>query len=352
MVDDNYFKRVQKETPTQFFCDIASIESLERAVNWGAVGATSNPPRVSRTVRSDPEHWQKEVKRILSHHPRLPDEESVDLLTRAVVKRASEVLLPVYTSTKGQMGYLSMQGSPREYTDLDVLISKAKQYAKIAPNIAVKIPIHGEGLQAIEELAAGGINITATTGYSVSQCMAAAEAHLRGLNRSGNSKPASRCLVVIVVGRLDAHFYNCIAEKNLTIPQELVDQAGIAVAKKIYRLLKEHSLPSMLLSAGARRPEHFTDFVGGKMGVTIGPPIQKELIKLNVPVISCIEDFPASEVIGELRQKLPDYCRAYDEDGLSAEQMRNFGPCLKLEQYFNDGFNDLMDFVHSFRERN
>ncbi len=349
MITESYFKRVQNKTPTQFFCDIASIDSLEQAENWGAVGATSNPPRIARTVRSDQKYWKKEVKQILAGHSGLPDDEIVDLLTQVVVKRASKVLLPVFKKTKGKMGYISMQGSPREYSNLETLKTKARQYAALAPNIAVKIPIHTEGLLAIEELAAEGINLTATTGYSVSQCISAAEAHLKGIKYARNNKHVSRCMVVIVVGRLDAHFCDRIIEENLTVPQKLVDQAGIAVAKKIYKLLKERNLPAMLLSAGARRPEHFTDFIGGKMGITIGPPVQEELIKLNLPVVTCIEDFPTQETIDELRDKVPDFCQAFDENGLSVEQMRGFGPCLKLEQYFNDGFSDLLDFVHTCR---
>lgn len=348
---EGYFRRVQDKMPTQFFCDIADIASLQRAVAWGAVGATCNPPRAARVVHSDPEYWQAEVARIVKENPELPDEDVADILTQAVVERASRVLRPVFERTGGEKGYQAIQGNPRAYTNLDVLLSSARQYRHIAPNVAVKIPIHQEGLLAIEELAAEGINLVPTTGYSVSQCLAAALAHRRGTKRAEKREPnperISRCFVTMVTGRLDAHLNDQISEESIDLPDGWIDQAGIAVTKKIYGLFQERDLPSLLLSAGARGPHHFTEFVGGGMAVTLGPPIQEELVKTDGEVIPRFDSFPPSEVVEELRQKLPDFRRAYDEDGLSVSEMRAFGPCMKLEQYFLEGFDSLLQFIRS-----
>lgn len=353
MVAESYFKRVQKETPTQLFCDIADITSLQRAVDWGAVGATINPPRVARVVHSDPEYWKGEVERIIKTHPKLSNEDVADILTQAVVKKASRVLFPVFERTNGEKGYQAIQGSPLVYANLEVLLSSARQYRQIAVNVAVKIPIHQEGLVAIEELAAEGTNIICTTGYSVSQCLSAAEAHLRGIKRvkkrGTNPELISRCFVVIIPGHLDAHLKEQIAEENINLPDGWVDQAGIAVVKKIYRLFREYSLPSLLLAAGARGPHHFTEFIGGDMAITLSPPVQEELIATNKSVTLRIDEFPPEEIIQELRKKLPDFRRAYDEDGLSVSEMRAFGPCIKLEQYFLEGFAELIKFIKSRR---
>ena len=345
----DYFIRVQRETPTQFFCDSATHSRLERAVKWGAVGATCNPPRVARAVRFDADHWNKAVKQILGDCPELPDENIADILTQKVVKRASELLLPLYKRSKGELGYQAIQGSPRKYADLDVLISSAISYSRIAPNIAVKIPMHKEGLIAIQELAAQGINIIATTGYSVSQSLAAAEAHVRGLRQQKNQANRSKCIIAMIVGRLDAHFSDSLLEENSTLSQEITDHAGIIVTKKIYRLLQERRLPAYLLAAGGRRTQHFTDFVGGKMAITLAPEMQEELIKEDFPVVSRMDDYPPDEITDELRGKVPDFNRAFDEDGLRVEEMRDFGPCVKLENYFNEGYSDLLDFIDSCR---
>lgn len=99
---ESYFRRVQAQTPTQFFCDIGDMASLRRAVEWGAVGATFNPPRAVRVVRGDPEYWLTEVDRIIHGHPELPDEDLADMLTRAIVGKASQLLRPVFERSGGQ----------------------------------------------------------------------------------------------------------------------------------------------------------------------------------------------------------------------------------------------------------
>ena len=348
---ESYFRRVQAQTPTQFFCDIGDMASLRRAVEWGAVGATFNPPRAVRVVRGDPEYWLTEVDRIIHGHPELPDEDLADMLTRAIVGKASQLLRPVFERSGGQKGFQAIQGNPLHYADLDVLTSSARRYRRIAPNVAVKIPMHQEGLVAIEELAAEGIHLIPTTGYSVSQCLAAALAHQRGTKqaqkRGANPERIGRCFVAMVTGRLDVHLKEQIAQAGINLPDGWVDQAGIAVTKKLYRIFRERGLPALLLSAGARGPHHFSEFVGGDMAVTLGPPVQEELIQLDGKVVSRMDDFPPSEVIEELRLKLPDFRRAYDEDGLTASEMRGFGPCVTLEQYFVNGFNDLLQFIRS-----
>ena len=347
MAAEDYFRRVRKDTPTRLFCDVTDIPSLQRAVDWGATGATCNPPRANRVVRYDPEFWGAEVERIRAAQPGLPDADVADLLTQAVVRAGSNVLRPVFERTGGAEGYHAIQGDPRAYADLDILLSSARRYRQIAPNVAVKIPMHQEGLVAIEELAAEGANVIPTAGYSVSQCLAAAEAHARGVRRASGSRRTGRCFVTMVTGRLDAHLKDQIAEERIDLPEGWVDSAGVAVTKKIYRLFRERGLPSTLLAAGARGPHHFSEFVGGDMAITLSPEVQEELVEMDDPVTLRIDDCPPEEVIQELRAELPDFRRAYDEDGLGTSEMRAFGPCVKLEQYFLEGFDQLLQFVRS-----
>lgn len=343
-MNENYFRRVRNETPTQLFCDGPHMPWLTRAVEWGAVGCTSNPPRVARAVRLDAEYWDPEIDRILAENPGLPDEDLADIVTQLVVRRAGSVLRPVFEETGGERGYQAIQGNPRAYTDIEVLTSSARRYAKIAPNVAVKIPAHKEGLVAMEELAADGINIVPTVGYSVSQCVAAAEAYQRGSERA---KKSGKCFVTMVTGRLDSHLKEQIEKEGIDLPEGWVDQAGLAVTKKIYRLFRERSLPYLIIAAGARGPRHFTELVGGDLFVTLSAPVQEEIVALDPPVISRIDDFPPEEVIQELRQKFPDFRRAYDEDGLEASEMRAFGPAVKIEEYFLEGFDNLIQSIRA-----
>jgi transaldolase len=343
----DYFRRVQEQTPTQFFCEGIQTHELKRAIEWGAVGATCNPPRVTYAIRSESDYWSPETKRILKDNPGLPDEELADIITQKAVGRAAELLRPVFERTGHEKGYQAIQGNPYAYTDPMVLMSSARRYSQIAPNIAVKIPIHQEGLVLIEELAREGVNIICTAGFSVSQCIAAAEACERGVKEAEKRGVVGRCFVVIITGRLDTHLHEQVVEQKIDIPKEWIDWAGVIVTKKIYRLFKERNFSSLLLSAGGRGPHHFTEFVGGDMIASLTLQVREKLAVENGQVIIRIDDLPPAEIIAELRQKLPDFRRAYEEDGLGISEMRSFGPCLKIEQYFLEGFDDLLKFICS-----
>ena len=44
------------------------------------------------------------------------------------------------------------------------------------------------------------------------------------------------------------------------------------------------------------------------------------MIQMDAKVVSRIDEFPSRDVIDELKQKIPDFSRAYDQDGLSIEE--------------------------------
>ena len=57
-------QQIVEKTPTEFWNDSCGIESLKRAVSWGATGATSNPVIVLGCIKAQPQRWVKEVAAI------------------------------------------------------------------------------------------------------------------------------------------------------------------------------------------------------------------------------------------------------------------------------------------------
>ena len=99
--------------------------------------------------------------------------------------RAADLFRPVYDSTKGVDGWVSLEVSPLLAYDTATTLAAAKDlHARAArPNLFIKIPGTKEGLPAIEEAIFAGVSINVTLLFSREQYVAAAEAYLRGIER-------------------------------------------------------------------------------------------------------------------------------------------------------------------------
>ena len=61
-------------------------------------------------------------------------------------------------------------------TDVDGMISEGKRFAKVAPNITIKVPLTWDGLKACRALADAGHQVNVTLCFSPVQAMMAAKA--------------------------------------------------------------------------------------------------------------------------------------------------------------------------------
>lgn len=61
-------------------------------------------------------------------------------------------------------------------TDLDGMLKEARELAKVADNIVVKVPLISEGLKAVQRLAVDGIRTNVTLCFSPTQALLAAKA--------------------------------------------------------------------------------------------------------------------------------------------------------------------------------
>ncbi len=89
-------------------------------------------------------------------------------LAVADIRKAADVLKPVYDATKGIDGYVSIEVSPYLARDTEGTVAEARSlWAEIArPNIMIKVPGTEEGLPAIETLISEGINVNITLLFS------------------------------------------------------------------------------------------------------------------------------------------------------------------------------------------
>jgi transaldolase len=101
------------------------------------------------------------------------------------IRAAADLLRPVYDDSDGGDGYVSIEVSPDKAFQTQPTIDEAKRWwANMGrPNLLVKIPATNEGIPAIEECIAAGININITLIFAISFYEQVMEAYIRGVER-------------------------------------------------------------------------------------------------------------------------------------------------------------------------
>ncbi len=116
----------------------------------------------------------------------MPAAELYERLAVEDVTRAADVLRPVFDRTGGKDGFVSLEVSPRLAHDTAGTVAEAHRLwdAVDRPNLLIKVPATTEGIPAIEELLASGINVNITLMFSMAHYEAVAQAYLRALGRA------------------------------------------------------------------------------------------------------------------------------------------------------------------------
>jgi transaldolase len=152
------------------------------------------------------------------------------------LRRAADLFAPVFASTQGIDGWVSMEVSPLLAADTAGSIAAARRIQHLAhrENLFVKIPGTPEGVPAIEEAIFLGIPINVTLLFSCAQYQAAAEAYLRGIERrlAAGLDPKVGSVASLFISRWDV-------AANKQLPDELHNTLGIAVGQQTYRAYRE-----------------------------------------------------------------------------------------------------------------
>ena len=327
------------DTPTSWWHDSADPDELRAGLEHGASGVTTNPFLVGRTLSASPEKWTPALKEI----PRnLPAEEQAEQLMRAVVRRTAEALQPQYDRSAGRAGYVCGQVNPAKAGDAEAMIPMAARFQSWAPNVAVKLPATAAGLDALEECAARGMNVTATVSFTVPQVIAVAERYRRGLARARQSavKPG-RCFAVLMIGRLDDYLREVAQDRRASVSEADLRQAGLAVAKRSSVIYAQRGYEATLLPAAMRGIYHVLDLAGADMALSIHPSIQALLTEADPPrqLRSAI---PVPDDTLKRLLTIPEFVRAYEPEGMKPEEFITYGVTQRtLSQFVETGWKAL-----------
>src|SRR5881409_921427 len=164
---------------------------------------------------------------------------------------AADLFRPIYDSTNGADGFVSLEVSPLLAYDTARTIKEAAQLHAQSqrPNIMIKIPGTPEGVPAIEESTFAGVPVNVTLLFSREQYIASAEAYLRGIERriAAGRDPKIHSVASVFISRWD----KAVMGK---VPEMLRNRLGIAIAAytyKSYRDLLESNRWENLARAGA-----------------------------------------------------------------------------------------------------
>jgi transaldolase len=172
----------------KLFLDTADIEEIRTAARWGILdGVTTNPTLYAKVGGS----YEDILKEVCS-------------ITSGPV--SAEVIAD----------------------DVEGMLREGRAFAKLAPNIVVKVPMSETGLEAISRFAEEGIKTNCTLIFSANQGLLAAK--------------AGASLLSPFVGRLDD-----------------INQDGMDVIRELVSIVDLHGYESEVLAASIRHPRHVTD---------------------------------------------------------------------------------------------
>lgn len=172
----------------KIFLDTADIDEIRTVARWGVLdGVTTNPSLYARVGGASYDDVLKDICGITSG--------------------------PVSAEVVAE--------------DVDGMLSEGRHFAKIAPNIIVKVPMCENGLEAMSRFADEGIKTNCTLIFSTNQGLLAAK--------------AGASFISPFVGRLDD-----------------INQDGMTVIRELAELIELHDLDTEIISASIRNPLHVT----------------------------------------------------------------------------------------------
>ena len=213
---------------------ITSGELKRMVEEDGLGGLTSNPAIFEKAIAGSDEYAGLLAE--MRKDPALTPMDMYERIAIADIQGAADAIRPVYDATNSRDGYVSLEVSPFLAHDTETTIRDARRLwaAVNRPNLMIKIPGTLEGLPAIEQVIADGINVNVTLLFSCQAYEAVAWAFIAGLEkRAADGHDISRVASVasFFVSRIDA-----VVDAKVT--EDLRGKTAIANAKIAYAAYK------------------------------------------------------------------------------------------------------------------
>jgi transaldolase len=331
--------------------DLLNKGALKQYIDSLSVtGLTSNPTIFDHAIKNSSAYDTAIREKVIAGKS---GEELFFELAIEDLRRAADLLRPIFDRTNGVDGWVSLEVSPLLAYDTATTLAAAKElYTRAArPNLFIKIPGTKEGLPAIEEAIFAGVPVNVTLLFSRLHYLAAAEAFLRGIERriAAGLNPHVGSVASVFISRWDAAVTG-------RVPVGLNNQLGIAIARRIYkgylglinsprwqRAYNAGAVPQRLLwaSTGTKAPKAsdtlYIKALAAPLTVNTMPEATLKAFADHgeIGVMMSADGGDCEEVIGE-------FARAGIDDDALAAQLQEEGA-----RSFVKSWNDLMAVIDS-----
>ena len=230
--------------------ELVARGSLKKMVDKdGLGGVTSNPSIFEKAIGSG-SGYDKDILELARGG--LSAADIFDRLATCDVRVACDVLAPVYMSSGGQDGFVSIEVSPHLAYDAAATIHEAQRiFAAVdRPNVMIKIPGTRECTPAIYECLCSGLNINITLLFSMSQYEAVAGAYREALEyrlQHDRTIRATSSVASFFVSRVDSMVDAMLVELAAAADDAerrrivgLKGVAGIANCKLVYERFRSY----------------------------------------------------------------------------------------------------------------
>ncbi len=114
-----------------------------------------------------------------------------------------------------------------------------------------------------------------------------------------------------------------------------------------FKTYQERGYRTRLLAAVYRHHLHWSEFIGGDVVLTIPSKWHKLFNASEVEVKPRMDDEADPAIIKELYDRIPDFRKAYDADGMTVEELDTYGATVSTLRGFIGSYHEL---IHVIRE--
>jgi transaldolase len=235
--------------------------TLSRMLELGIRGVTANPTIIAKAIKGSGAYDEQLGSLITSGRSA---EEAYWELAISDISDASDLLRPLFDSSGGTDGFVSIEVAPALARDTTATIEAARVlHQRIdRPNLMVKIPATAAGIPAIEAMVAEGRNINVTLIFSLARYAQVIEAYLSGLETyiaTGGDPSGVHGVASFFISRVDAEVDRRLEASGVDGEDDLSGWAAVSQARVAYRMFTEQFSgnrwkPLAALGAQLQRP--------------------------------------------------------------------------------------------------
>lgn len=228
--------------------DLIVSGELQRLIDEDGVrGMTSNPSIFANAIEGS-RYYEQDIRTMGADGKGVT--EIYEALSQQDVREAADQFGPLYKSSEGRDGYVSLEVNPHLAHNARASLEEARRlWASLnRPNVFIKVPATAAGLSVVKQLITEGINVNVTLLFGIPRYRRVIEAYVAGLEaRVSLGKPVTEVASVasFFVSRIDQlvdpMLERCMSQggREAQIAGSLHGQIAIASAKAAYQVYKE-----------------------------------------------------------------------------------------------------------------